>query len=191
LKFYRLTPLLLIAAVLVALFVMVARRNAPRDKVVNPMIDSADKFEPVYTETLARSPTAIEQLLGEQPPQPSRPHRLPVESARVKPGPPLETTVPAVPSKTAVKADRDSALIVPPTERPFEVVGTVRRVELEGGFWGITSDKGENYDPVNLPESLKQDGLKVHFWLRPRKGMATTRMWGTPAVVVRYAIKTK
>ena len=167
------------------------RKSAPREKVVNPMIDSADKFEPIYVETLARQPSAIEVLLGEQPVQPSRPYQLPAETTAAKPerrGQRGQSLFPEAEKRDSPLA-RDSTPVVPLTDRPIEVMGTVKHIELEGGFWGIVTDKGESYDPMNLPESLKQDGLRVHFWLKPRKDVATTRMWGTPAAVVRYSIK--
>ena len=61
--------------------------------------------------------------------------------------------------------------------------GTVRYIPLEGGFYGIETDKGEKYLPLNLPEEYKKDGLKVWFRGRPKK-TATAQMWGTPVEIL-------
>ena len=57
--------------------------------------------------------------------------------------------------------------------------GTVRRIDLEGGFYGIVGDDGMKYDPVNLAREFQVDGLRVGFEARVRKEQASTRMWGT------------
>jgi Ca2+-binding EF-hand superfamily protein len=41
--------------------------------------------------------------------------------------------------------------------------GVVTWVELEGGFYGIVTEDGEQYDPVNLPGSLQVEGLVISF----------------------------
>ena len=64
---------------------------------------------------------------------------------------------------------------------PFEksaVVGTVTYVDLEGGFFGILSETGEHFDPINLPEAFQKDGLKVRFWYEEQKSAVGIHMWG-------------
>ncbi|MBN2572339.1 MAG: protease inhibitor I42 family protein [Ignavibacteriales bacterium] len=56
--------------------------------------------------------------------------------------------------------------------------GTVRYVELEGGFYGIYADNGEHYDPINLPEEFKIDGLRIEFTFIKRDDLASFHMWG-------------
>jgi len=56
--------------------------------------------------------------------------------------------------------------------------GTVRYINVEGGFYGIVGDGGNNYDPVNLPSEFKQDNLKVKFKARPLKDRVSFHMWG-------------
>lgn len=56
--------------------------------------------------------------------------------------------------------------------------GRVTRVPLEGGFYGIVSDKGEKYDPLDLKEGFRKDGLRVEVTARPRPDMASFHMWG-------------
>ena len=65
------------------------------------------------------------------------------------------------------------------------VIGTVRYLDFEGGFYGLVADNGEKYDPVNLPKEYKQDGLRVKFQVREKKGMVGFRMWGKIAEVVK------
>ncbi|HKL88712.1 MAG TPA: hypothetical protein VJ884_06870 [Salinibacter sp.] len=62
--------------------------------------------------------------------------------------------------------------------------GTIRYVDLEGGFYGIVAEDGTKYDPTPLPDSLQEDGLSVRFQLK-EKDVLTTRMWGTPVEVIR------
>lgn len=44
-----------------------------------------------------------------------------------------------------------------------EGTGTVRFVNLEGGFFAIEGDDGVTYDPRNLDPEFQVDGLKVRF----------------------------
>jgi hypothetical protein len=59
-----------------------------------------------------------------------------------------------------------------------EGTGEVKYIDLEGGFYGIVSDDGENYDPLNLPDEFKQDGLRVRFKARVAKNQNSFHMWG-------------
>jgi hypothetical protein len=58
--------------------------------------------------------------------------------------------------------------------------GTVRFVDLEGGFYGIADDSGESWDPLNLDDELRVDGLRVRFSGIVRNDVSTLRMWGRP-----------
>jgi len=58
------------------------------------------------------------------------------------------------------------------------ISGTVRYIDIEGGFYGLVADTGEKYDPVNLPEDFRQDGLRVKFAAKEKKGAVSFRMWG-------------
>ena len=42
---------------------------------------------------------------------------------------------------------------------PFR--GTVKYIDLEGGFYGIVDETGKEYLPLNLKDEFKVDGLKV------------------------------
>jgi hypothetical protein len=41
--------------------------------------------------------------------------------------------------------------------------GAVKYLSFEGGFYGIVGDDGKNYDPINMPQEFKVDGLRVQF----------------------------
>ena len=60
----------------------------------------------------------------------------------------------------------------------IQAVGTVAYVDIEGGFYGIAGDDDTNYDPVNLEDEFRKDGLKVEFTAYPAEDMASFHMWG-------------
>jgi hypothetical protein len=57
--------------------------------------------------------------------------------------------------------------------------GTVKYVELEGGFYGIVGDDNKQYEPMNLEQTYQQDGLRVRFQAEIRQDIASIYMWGT------------
>ena len=65
--------------------------------------------------------------------------------------------------------------------------GTVRYVPLEGGFYGIETDKGEKYLPFNLPEEFEKDGLRVWFKAEPKRD-TTIHMWGKPVEILEIKL---
>ncbi|MFH1013452.1 MAG: META domain-containing protein [Thermoplasmatota archaeon] len=62
--------------------------------------------------------------------------------------------------------------------RFIQGTGTIRYIDLEGGFYGIIGDDEEHYDPVNLPEAYNQDDLRVEFTGRLAPTHYSTHMWG-------------
>lgn len=56
--------------------------------------------------------------------------------------------------------------------------GTVKYIDLEGGFYGIIDSQGQKYNAANLPDAFKEDGLAVRFKTEELKGMISYRMWG-------------
>lgn len=64
--------------------------------------------------------------------------------------------------------------------RPWVPAGTVTFVDLEGGFFGIIGDDGNNYLPLNLAPEYETDGLRIAFEYEPVKDTATIQMWGIP-----------
>lgn len=43
------------------------------------------------------------------------------------------------------------------------MTGTIRYVNLEGGYYNIVADNGKEYHPVNLPHEYRRHGLRVAF----------------------------
>jgi hypothetical protein len=58
------------------------------------------------------------------------------------------------------------------------MTGTIVYNEIEGGFYGIKSDDGKKYNPINLDAPFRKDGLRVKFDANPKKGMVGIHMWG-------------
>jgi hypothetical protein len=65
------------------------------------------------------------------------------------------------------------------TEGMVSGTGTVKFIDLEGGFYGIIGDDGSKYDPINLGLQFKEDGLRIRFEANVRKDVAGIHMWGT------------
>ena len=60
-----------------------------------------------------------------------------------------------------------------------EGTGRIQYNDFEGGFYGIVSDDGEHYDPINLPSEFEEDGLRVGFKLKILENQSSIHMWGT------------
>ena len=73
----------------------------------------------------------------------------------------------------------------PPIENG--IMATVKFIELEGGFYGIESDEGESYLPINLDDEYKEDGLRIVFKMKSRADVMTTRMWGKTIEITQIA----
>ncbi len=59
----------------------------------------------------------------------------------------------------------------------IQFTGTVYYVTLEGGGW-IVKAGDRTFQPLNLPQGFKQQGLRVRIVARPRPEVATTLMLG-------------
>ena len=59
------------------------------------------------------------------------------------------------------------------------ITGIIKYVEIEGGFYGIISDDGNKYDPVNLAPEYRKDGLRIKAGVSVQKNMISIHMWGT------------
>jgi inhibitor of cysteine peptidase len=63
-------------------------------------------------------------------------------------------------------------------EKFFTATGTVVFVKLEGGFFGIITDNGNRYVPINLRKEFQKDGLKIKFEAQLRPELSGIHMWG-------------
>lgn len=75
-----------------------------------------------------------------------------------------------------------------PNQNIASETGTVIFLDFEGGFYGIFSDSGERYDPVNLSEEFRVDGLRVRFEVKILQDIGSIHMWGK-VVSIRYIEK--
>lgn len=57
---------------------------------------------------------------------------------------------------------------------------TVKYFNIEGGFYGLITEQGQKYLPMNLAKEFQQDGALVNIKGQLKKGMMTTQQWGTP-----------
>jgi len=71
-----------------------------------------------------------------------------------------------------------------------EINGKVVYQNLEGGFWGIIDDQGNQYLPVNMPEQLKYKDITVSVVVKPIEDGAGTAMWGRPVYIVSFSTVT-
>ncbi|MCP4256763.1 MAG: hypothetical protein GY774_04450 [Planctomycetes bacterium] len=69
----------------------------------------------------------------------------------------------------------------------FEIVGNVTYKNIEGGFYAIDGDNGSKYDPINLPEPFRKDGLRVKVTARRKMDAMSLHMYGAIIEVVNIA----
>lgn len=60
----------------------------------------------------------------------------------------------------------------------LENTGTIKYVNLEGGFYGIVTDNGQKLDPINLKNEFKKDGMRVKFVYSVKKSGLNIHQWG-------------
>jgi hypothetical protein len=77
-------------------------------------------------------------------------------------------------------ADVEEDADLPPPEDIVSGLGTVRYMELEGGFYGIVADDSTRYLPQDLGTDYREDGLRVRFRAAVQDSAMTMEMWGTP-----------
>ena len=64
------------------------------------------------------------------------------------------------------------------------VFGTVRHISLEGGFWGIVTDSGRSFNPVNLKKQYRKNGLEIEFVYEKLEDVVSIQMWGEPVEIL-------
>ena len=58
------------------------------------------------------------------------------------------------------------------------ITGRIIYMDIEGGFYGIKGDDGNNYDPVNLSSEYQRDGIRIKASITFEKNVSSIRMWG-------------
>lgn len=84
-------------------------------------------------------------------------------------------------SASNLDQERESDLI--------EIIGTVKHINLEGGFFAIETDDGNKYNPIALPTQFKKDGVKVKVVARLKGDIASIRMYGKIIEIVSIELR--
>lgn len=66
------------------------------------------------------------------------------------------------------------------------VLGTVRKLGLEGGLWALVTDAGESWELLDAPADLKTNGLRAEVTLSRKNADATIGMVGNSGRVERW-----
>ena len=91
------------------------------------------------------------------------------------------------PNISEANEPRSSESTPTPPADSFEIVGTVKYKNIEGGFYAIDGDDGSRYDPISLPEAFRKDGLEVKVTARRRVDAMSFHMYGSIIEVVNIA----
>jgi Heat shock protein len=67
----------------------------------------------------------------------------------------------------------------------IHISGTVHYLDLEGGLFVIRDAEGTQYNPINLPEAFRVDGMDVEADARRSDKMASIGMVGQPVELLR------
>jgi hypothetical protein len=70
-------------------------------------------------------------------------------------------------------------------DETFAIEGNVRFSAVEGGCWFVLTTNDTRYEPLDLPEDLKEDGLFVKLIVRPRDDAVSICMVGRLVEIVR------
>ena len=66
----------------------------------------------------------------------------------------------------------------------LNIAGTVHRLDVEGGVW-VIRDGASTYQPTNLPEAFRREGLPIETVARRATDMVSVGMSGTLVELVR------
>lgn len=62
--------------------------------------------------------------------------------------------------------------------------GTLKFYNLEGGFFGLTTEDGKQLLPLNLDNKYKKDGAIIKVFGHIDNNIMTIQMWGSPFKVI-------
>lgn len=89
---------------------------------------------------------------------------------------------PGEPVEMRLTRAEGGAPVTPPAV--FAFAGTVRHLDLEGGQYVIESQDGTRYQPIDLPEAFRREGLRVDVQAIRREDMMSIGMTG-PMIELR------
>lgn len=67
----------------------------------------------------------------------------------------------------------------------FGIQATVQLAQVGGGCWTLVASDGVRYEPINLPQDLQQDGVRVHVWMDAVDDLVSTCMVGRIVEITR------
>ncbi len=111
----------------------------------------------------------------------------PVPEVVPEPAPEVEEVVAPEPVIPVVETP---VVVTPPEPEVSEpdtitILGFIKYVELEGGFFGIMTEDGTKYFPEYLEQDFKQDGLGVRVQAKPQEQILGIQMWGNPIEIIK------
>lgn len=66
----------------------------------------------------------------------------------------------------------------------FTIKGTVKKINLGMGFWGIVTKDNKEYRPTNLAPAMQREGLKVSLKVVLVEEDMGMFMWGETVKIV-------
>ena len=134
------------------------------------------------------SSTSSQQVANE--PEPAPPMvTVPEPEPEVipEPQPEIVEVVEPEPEPIAVVEPVPEAPTEPEISEPetITILGFIKYVELEGGFFGIMTEDGTKFFPEYLEQDFKQDGLGVRVQAKPQEQILGIQMWGTPIEIIK------
>lgn len=70
----------------------------------------------------------------------------------------------------------------------MQITGTVEHQNISGGFWSIIGDDGKKWRPEKMPQSLRQEGLRVTISAKELEEGASIFMWGTSIEILEFTL---
>jgi len=65
---------------------------------------------------------------------------------------------------------------------------TVKYMEFEGGFWGLITENGQKFLPMNLAKEFRQLDAVVKFKGQVKGDIMTIQQWGTPFQITEMTL---
>jgi len=96
----------------------------------------------------------------------------------------VEPDIPELPLEPP-EAIKDLFVPEEPEPESLIILGLIKYVELDGGFFGIMTEDGAKYFPEYLKPDFKQDGLNVRAVALPQEQILGIQMWGTPIEILK------
>jgi len=91
------------------------------------------------------------------------------------------------PIKIPITDPIKTPIVIPLPPIIWSGTGEIKYLDFEGGFYGIVSNDGEHYNPINLPSEYNEDGLQVNFKFIVLENQINYHMWGTPIKIIEIS----